>query len=225
MKIGIFGGAFDPPHKGHQELLSFALHELRLDQLLVVPSGQGPWKTHHADAQHRLKMCELEFDSLLPVVQMDSIEILRAQTAGGPTYTYDLLKQLQTRYQDPRGDDLYFLLGSDSFMQIDQWKNYPDLIELCQWRVYIRQNAASATTPEQIGQALASKISTMPLSYQKRIQILPFSPIGVSSSDIRRSIALTGTPPPGSIQASTLNYLTTHALYGATSNIPKIKEM
>ena len=87
-RIGVFGGAFDPPHRGHTALAQAALEHLDLDLLLVVPTGTAWHKSRPlSDAQHRLAMCALAFGDVSRA-QIDDCEIVRS----GPSYTVDTLQ-------------------------------------------------------------------------------------------------------------------------------------
>ena len=93
-RIGVFGGAFDPPHRGHTALAQAALDHLDLDLLLVVPTGTAWHKSRPlSDAQHRLAMCALAFGDVSRA-QIDDCEIVRS----GPSYTVDTLQALHQAY-------------------------------------------------------------------------------------------------------------------------------
>ena len=94
MRIGIYGGAFDPPHKAHLGLARAAVEQLALNRLYVIPTGQ-PWMKQRrlTAAEHRLAMARLAFESV-PEVQVDDCEVQRE----GTTYTIDTLHELQQRH-------------------------------------------------------------------------------------------------------------------------------
>ena len=121
-RIGIFGGAFDPPHNAHVALAKTALSELELDTLHVIPTGQAWHKARTlSEPEHRLAMTRLAFSDVAQVA-VDDREIKRA----GPTFTIDTLQSLQT--ENP-GAQLYLLMGSDQFAAFEQWH---------QWRAITR---------------------------------------------------------------------------------------
>ena len=121
-RIGIFGGAFDPPHNAHVALAKTALSELELDTLHVIPTGQAWHKARTlSEPEHRLAMTRLAFADVAQVA-VDDREIKRA----GPTFTIDTLQSLQT--ENP-GAQLYLLMGSDQFAAFEQWH---------QWRAITR---------------------------------------------------------------------------------------
>lgn len=122
-KIGVFGGAFDPPHKAHVALAQSAITELALDALHIIPTGQA-W--HKARAlsppKHRLAMAQLAFQKI-PGVVVDDREIQRA----GPTFTVDTLRALQA--ENPR-DQLYLIMGADQFAAFRQWHQWREIAQI-----------------------------------------------------------------------------------------------
>ncbi len=123
VKIGIYGGTFDPPHLGHMEAARFAIGFLGLDQLLLIPNKLPPHKflaQNGASEDDRLVMTELIADGLGGVVTCLDIEIKRE----GPSYTADTLRAL--RHKEPDAD-FYMLMGMDMFLSFDAWRE-PDYI-------------------------------------------------------------------------------------------------
>ena len=93
-RLGVFGGAFDPPHMAHVALVAAAIHQLALAQVRVLPTGEAWHKQRSlSGAGHRLAMCQLAFQHL-PQVVVDARETQRA----GPSYTVDTLTQLQNEF-------------------------------------------------------------------------------------------------------------------------------
>ena len=116
-KIGVFGGAFDPPHNAHVALAQTAILELELDSLHVIPTGQAWHKARSLSApEHRLAMVRLAFAGM-PGVVVDDREIKRA----GPTFTIDTLQALQA--ENP-GAQLYLVMGGDQFAAFKQWHQW-----------------------------------------------------------------------------------------------------
>ena len=122
-RIGVFGGAFDPPHNAHVALAQVALKELDLDSLHVIPTGQAWHKTRTLSApEHRLRMTQLAFANVAQVV-VDDREINRA----GPTYTIDTLQALQS---DNPGAQLYLVMGADQFAAFKQWHKWQMIMKI-----------------------------------------------------------------------------------------------
>lgn len=122
-KIGLFGGAFDPPHKAHVALATTAIEALALDALHIIPTGQAWHKTRALSApEHRLAMTRLAFAGV-PRVVVDSREIERA----GPSFTIDTLRDLQSENPDAQ---LYLIMGADQFAAFRQWHEWQAIISL-----------------------------------------------------------------------------------------------
>lgn len=122
-KLGIFGGAFDPPHLAHRALAEAALAQLQLDELRVLPTGQAWHKTRPlTDAMHRLAMSRLAFEGLHDVA-LDDREIRRA----GPSYTLDTLRELHAEFPQA---ELYLVMGKDQADALPSWRNWEEIVQL-----------------------------------------------------------------------------------------------
>jgi nicotinate-nucleotide adenylyltransferase len=122
-KLGIFGGTFDPLHNGHLQLAKVAIRELKLHQVIFVPCGSPPHKSHSGISafSHRLAMIELATKNSA-LLSSSSIE----STLKAPTYTIDMLKSIRQMYHEQ--EKFFFLVGSDAFLDIASWKNYYRLL-------------------------------------------------------------------------------------------------
>ena len=114
-RIGIFGGAFDPPHNAHVAMAEAAIAQYRLDELRVIPTG-GAWHKPRnlTSGQHRAAMARLAFDPL-PQVVVDEIELNRE----GPSYTIDTLRVLMA--QNP-GAQFFIFIGADQGKALGTWR-------------------------------------------------------------------------------------------------------
>ena len=122
-KIGMFGGAFDPPHLAHRALAEAALAQLQLDELRVLPTGQAWHKSRPlTEAAHRLAMSRLAFEGL-ERVRLDDREIRRA----GPSYTLDTLRELHA--ENPQAE-LYLVMGKDQADVLPTWRNWQEIVHL-----------------------------------------------------------------------------------------------
>lgn len=123
LRVGMFGGAFDPPHAAHRALAEAALSQLKLDVLHLLPTGQA-WHKPRAlsPAADRLAMCELAFAGL-PPVRIDDRETWRA----GPSYTADTLQELSAEYPDA---ELYLVLGADQLLAFKTWHRWEEVLQL-----------------------------------------------------------------------------------------------
>ena len=123
-KIGILGGTFDPIHTAHVKLAEIAMVECGLDKVLFIPAG-SPWMKSDkviTESEHRLNMVNLAIENN-PSFYSSDIEIERQ----GNTYTIDTLKELGV---DKLKKEYYLILGSDSYKEINRWKNPEKIIEM-----------------------------------------------------------------------------------------------
>lgn len=196
-RLGVFGGAFDPPHVTHRALAQAALAQLRLDRLLIVPTGQAWHKSRPlTDAVHRLAMARLAFDGL-PGVQIDAREIARA----GPSYTADTLAELHAEFP---GAELFLVIGQDQARALPSWHAWEQVVALATICVAERADAAVANTrfhpPDHLRQRFV------------RLQ-LPVSDI--SATDIRHR-ARDGQSIDPLVGEPVARYIVLHRLYQAT---------
>ncbi len=142
-RLGVYGGAFDPPHIAHHALAQAAINQLQLDQLRVFPTGQAWHKARQPSAaQHRLAMAQLAFADLAKV-QVDARETRRP----GATYTIDTLNQLQA--ENP-GAELFLLMGSDQFQAFSSWHRWQDIAKIATICIAARAISAGAQTPNSM---------------------------------------------------------------------------
>lgn len=122
-RLGILGGAFDPPHLAHQALAQAAIAQLNLDELRVLPTGQAWHKTRSLSlAEHRLAMTKLAFANM-PKAVVDEREIRRE----GPTFTVHTLRELHAEYPDA---ELFLVLGEDQARAFNTWHEFEVIAQL-----------------------------------------------------------------------------------------------
>lgn len=132
MRIGIYGGTFNPVHHGHLILARQALEEFKLDRLVFVPAAESPFKiqNHSAPAGDRLAMLRLAIAGE-DRFSVDPLEIER----GGISYSIDTVKMFRNR--DP-GAELFFLVGEDNADRLTEWHRFEELKKLAYFVVLSR---------------------------------------------------------------------------------------
>ena len=174
MKIGIYGGSFDPPHKGHRLLAENLAEYCGADKVLIIPTAVSPFKSSvSASSEERLEMCRLNFDSSLYTVL--DIEISR----GGKSYTIDTVRQIKEMYPD---DELYLFMGEDMLLFFDRWYRYKDILSLCTIVCGCRTRDRARLDEMR---AFAEKSLS---EYNENVLICNAQPFEVSSTDIRTSV-------------------------------------
>ncbi len=149
-RVGVYGGAFDPPHKAHHSLAKFAIAQLRLDKLIVLPTGRAWHKPRELSrAEHRVAMVQIAFADL-PCVQVD----VRETERQGATYTIDTLDEL---LQERPSSELFLLMGADQFSAFDTWHRWQDIAQIATICIASRDSSAYLKPPSlRVNPALAA---------------------------------------------------------------------
>lgn len=142
MRIGIFGGSFDPPHRGHLEVAKSALKHANLDKVIFIPAKQNPHKEAipHASDSFRLEMLKSLINSEKGFI-IDEIELNRPS----PSYSVDTIRKLKTENPD---DLLFLILGSDTLTQFDKWKDHEEIIKSVAGIIVYPRESFSAACPD-----------------------------------------------------------------------------
>lgn len=154
MRIGIFGGSFDPVHNGHVGIARKAIGEFGLDRLLVIPASVSPFKTDRPPAlsYDRLALVRAAFADV-PKAVVDDRELRR----GGVSYAIDTVRAV--RDENP-GAELVFLIGEDSVEGLPRWKDYGELVKLCTFRSFPRTPESSTEVRRRLaaGESVADLV-------------------------------------------------------------------
>ena len=201
MRVGIYGGTFSPVHNGHVAAAKAFMEQMWLDILYVIPTGVTPHKDMKGDAtaKDRLEMCRLAFANVDGVIVSD-LEMKRE----GKSYTVDTLRELY----DPAGR-LFFLMGTDMLLTLDQWREPEEIFRLC-YPVYIRREA-DATLDDRI----VEKITSYHQRFGKMVPRIVAPAIELSSSDVRNAVAQ-GAPIDHMVHPAVARYIDNHQLYRTT---------
>ena len=208
-RVGVFGGAFDPPHNAHLALAQTAIDQLQLDELKIIPTGYAWHKDRPLSAaEHRLKMAQLAFRGL-DRVSVDEREIKR----DGHSYTIDTLVALQA--EDPEAA-FFLLIGGDQLAAFTGWHRWQDILSRA--TVCVAERPLQASAPADV-------LTQTPALRQSIHLQLP--PMTVSATAIRQRIAThTGslnTSQPdlaGLVPDAVARYISLHGLYQARPTSP-----
>lgn len=193
-ELGVFGGAFDPPHLAHMALARAALAQLSLDWLYVFPTGQSWHKAGQATAAaHRLAMTRLAFEGEARV-RVDDREMRRA----GPTYTVDTLRELRAEHPGMR---IHLILGADQAAALPRWHEWQSLLELAIISVADRSESTTA----------AGRFDPSMLP-QGRFERLQMPPMTISATEIRTRLAQ-GQGIDHLVSPGVARYIDQHHLY------------
>ncbi|AXC11622.1 Nicotinate-nucleotide adenylyltransferase [Acidisarcina polymorpha] len=223
MRIAIFGGSFDPPHRGHLAIARAAVKRLALDVVWMTPAGTQPFKIDSSKTTYddRLAMVRLAVADEPHVVASD---IDAPLVDGHPNYTVDLLRRI--RAGQGAEVELYFLLGADAFLSLKQWHCAEELPFLCRFIVAGRPGSSiddlTAALPDGIDamrtlrDSAAKKLVTWELRNQaglhSELYLMPDLQEDISATDIRAAIC--GEHSKASVLApSVLRYIEERGLY------------
>jgi len=180
--IGIFGGTFDPVHKGHTEIIKNLFELIPLDKVIVIPNGIPPHRKASVSSEERLRMVSSAFKSSENVV-IDNREIKKKD----PSYAISTLREL---IEENPEHSLVWIMGSDAFAEIDSWYQWEDFIKMINIIVMVRPNHEIPIESEAY--KLLQKNHTIDKdslsSGKEKILLLKIRPIEISSTDIRNKI-------------------------------------
>ncbi len=198
MRIGVFGGTFNPPHIGHLLLATEAKDLAELDKIMFMPCANPPHKPNLRipDGEHRLKMVELSIEDN-PDFEVSDMEV----QAGGKSYTAKTLERLQQMYPD---DTLCFIVGADSLCEMESW--------FCPSEIFKRAELVVACRGGMKEAELNVAIDFYKQKYNARIRKIDMNIIEMSSSDIRKRIQ-TGKSVRYMMTDKTIEYIRQTGIY------------
>jgi nicotinate-nucleotide adenylyltransferase len=185
--IGIYGGAFDPPHPAHLALAEATIKQFNFDQLLVIPTGDAVHKRRHlSSSHHRLAMAQLAFAGVTRA-QIDPREINR----GGASYTIDTLMELRAKHPDAQ---FTIIIGQDQLVAFHTWQSYAMILL-------------------QASLAVALRGDSIMISPEIPFTPIEFTPRAMSSSDFRQMIRMKDPQFAAKMDPSVAAYIQEHHLY------------
>ncbi|NTW55501.1 MAG: nicotinate (nicotinamide) nucleotide adenylyltransferase [Chlorobiaceae bacterium] len=194
MRLGVYGGSFDPPHNGHLALCLLARELLQLDRIIISVSN-NPFKhgrgAHDSDRKHMAELLSAEINLTGVSSEVCGWELEKRT----PSYTVDLLKYIHTLYPSQH---ITLLLGEDSYRELPLWKEPGTVMDLCEIAVFGRENRSAANV---------ANISP----YAGSVRFIAFD-LPVSSTEIRELVAR-GEPVEGLVPSSIRHYIAEHSLY------------
>ncbi len=195
-RVGVFGGAFDPPHAAHQSLVDAAITQLGLDELRIVPTGHAWHKASVlSPAEQRLAMARLAFAGVDKVV-VDPRETKR----NGPSYTIDTLRELGAALP---GAEFFLVIGQDQAAALKTWHDWEAVLRLAIICVAARPDLSGAW-----------RRFVPPMELQARFRQLNFPDLPVSATEIRQRIA-SGQGVAPLVCDAVARYIAEHHLYQA----------
>ena len=134
MRIAIYGGSFNPMHRGHEQIVEYILKNLDMDKIIIVPVGIPSHRENNLEqSDTRLKICREIFKDNSKI-EVSDIEI----KSDGKSYTYDTLIKLIEVYG--KNNEFFEIIGEDSLKNFKTWKKYKELLKICKLIVFRRND-------------------------------------------------------------------------------------
>jgi len=210
MKIGIYGGTFNPIHLGHMAAAQYAADYLELDKLFLIPAGLPPHKALAEDTPdncHRIAMTKLAAEAMklkTGSVEVSSWELERE----GKSYSVETVRMFRERYPD---DEIWFLMGTDMFLTLQTWHKAEELLQIC-------KICAFGRSEEDSKEVFAAQREFLIENYHASVETITLpNLVEVSSTDIRESIKNGGGEE--FLLPSVYGYILRHGLYGARDDL------
>ena len=218
MKIGIYGGTFNPPHLGHMEAAKAAMEQLGLDRLIIMPDGEPPHKglpTDSATPEQRLEMARLMADGIGPRAEAWDLELLREDKS----YTADTVEQIHEQFPE---DELWLLMGTDMFLTVQNWYQ-PE-------RIFQYAGVAGfARSHEDTGEMFQEQSTYLNERFHARTTIVQLPQIReIASRDLRRMLASEWTggnvDPAEYLWTPVYGYILREGLYGTKADLKHLSD-
>ena len=191
MKIGIFGGSFNPPHKMHERMARELIEKKYLDQVIFVPTGNKYQKKELIDGEKRLEMLKI-IASKHSFFKVSDFELKNELT-----YTFQTLEHFRKELPN---DEIYFILGADNLADIPNWKNYEYLLEHYHFLVINRANAKNKLMQEF-------------KKYENHIEFVPIEQDELSSTQIRYFLKNHNKQALLELDSDVADYISKYRLY------------
>ena len=196
MRLGVFGGSFDPVHIGHLRMAEVAREAAALDTVLFIPTQVSPFKTGRTvtPAEHRLKMLRLAIAGNSAFAVSDT-EVHRP----GPSYTVDTLRELAAIYPDA---ERFFLTGTDAVRDLPKWREPETVLSLAHFLVMTRPGVDK-------GEVLA----VLPDAWETHLSFVTMPGLDIASSSVRDALAA-GNSVRYLLPDAVMQYIRDNKLYG-----------
>ncbi len=196
MKLGIFGGTFDPVHRGHIAVATAAAKRFDLDRVLLIPSGLPPHKQTPVGAPYedRYHMVEL---ACCGVARLEPSRLEAPDGDSQPDYSIDTIERVRAGLAP--GDELFFIIGADAFAEIRLWWHWQEVVRRVEFIVVSRPGAASGEAPPET-----------------RVRWLEDVQVPASSTEIRERLRK-GEELGDWLPPAVLSYIREQGLYGCAA--------
>lgn len=173
LNVGFFGGSFDPPHNGHEEIACLSVDFLGLDVLYVCPTGGiiGDKQLASSGYEKRLQMAKSAFS------KTEKTKVVDWERGEEESYTYNTVNELVKREKKPV--NVFLIMGMDSFLNIDSWREYEKLFLLTNIVVFPRAGVPKSSIKNFISELKQTSVSL------EKVVFATSNIVNVSSSEVR----------------------------------------
>ncbi|HXT50235.1 MAG TPA: nicotinate (nicotinamide) nucleotide adenylyltransferase [Thermoanaerobaculia bacterium] len=204
MRVGIFGGSFDPIHAGHVAPARAARAALGLDRVFFLPTAHPPHKTGRIFAPPLARYAMVE----LALLEEEGMFASTHELGDAPAYTVETLEHFHAELP---GVELHLILGSDSLAELPSWRRWRELPRLARLVVLTRPGSEASLRSESLPPELRAAFD------DGRIIAVEHPPVAVSATELRAVLARGDEPPAGSLHPLVLDYARKYRLYDETS--------
>jgi nicotinate-nucleotide adenylyltransferase len=212
MRVGVFGGTFNPLHVGHLNVITTVKQRLNFDLIKVVPAARNPQKPAvegPTDLQ-RVEMLRKGLAEFSEFVEVDDLEIRR----GGTSYMIDTIKEFSKEIPP---EDLYLIIGLDQFEDFDKWKDFEKILTLSNLIVVTRPRHSIPLSEDDVAPGLQKQIAAfdrqfIQLSTGRSVEFVRLQDVDVASTEVRKRIR-TGRNVDAQISMAVEEYIKEHQLY------------
>ena len=173
--MGFFGGSFDPPHNGHEEIANHSIGLLGLDVLYVCPTGGivGNKQVVSSNYEKRLQMAKVAFS------EIEKTKVVAWERGEKTSYTYNTLSELVNR--ENTSINVFLIMGMDSFLNISSWKEYEKLFLLANIVVFPREGI-----PKTLINSAVDELKQTGISLEK-VVFATNNIANISSTEVRKN--------------------------------------
>jgi nicotinate-nucleotide adenylyltransferase len=212
MRVGIFGGSFNPPHLGHLSSLQTVAKKAGLDQIRVIPAAQSPLKVpvEGPTPNQRLEMTKLAIQGWGNQFVIDDQEIKR----GGTSYSIDTIREIR---KTVKADDLFLIVGADKLDELGDWKNFSEIIKEANLIITSRPGFLLPSDQEDLPEFIKKEVlefdfNFIELKTGRNIQFVKIEDVKVSATELRKWIRI-GKNVSKWVPLGVETYLKEHGIY------------
>ncbi len=187
-KVALFGGSFDPVHRGHMACVQHLVEKMDFSKVVLIPTSQNPLKVDRVPAskEDRLKMIKLAVRDYQNQITVDEADVM----SPAPSYSFETLQRYQQDY-DP--EELYLVMGLDSFSEFDRWKSFEDIIKMTNLLVVSRPPHRRPFGVEDLPQGLQKHVHSYDRGFAlldsgRTIEFVNIKTDDISSTQVRKKL-------------------------------------